>query len=130
MNMSEFKKKRLPYIITAAVLLITEVLIGLFVHDGFVRPYLGDVIVVILIWVLLKIFFTKTHLLPLWVFLFACFVEFTQYIKLVELIGLSDIAFFRTVMGTSFSWWDILCYAVGCAICAMVEITLWKRENR
>ena len=87
-------------------------------------------IVVVLIWALLKIIFTKTHLLPLWVFLFACFVEFTQYIKLVELIGLSHIAFFRTIMGTSFSWWDILCYAAGCAVCAVVEIVLWKREGK
>ena len=128
--MSEFKSKRLPYIIAAAVLLITEVLIALFVHDSFVRPYLGDVLVVILIWAVLKIFFTKTRLLPLWVFLFACLVEFTQYIRLVELIGLSKSAFFRTVMGTSFSWWDILCYAAGCAVCALIEIIIWKRENK
>ena len=38
-------KSRLPYIIAAVVLLIVEILIGLFVHDGFVRPYIGDVLV-------------------------------------------------------------------------------------
>ena len=46
------KNKRLFYGIIFAVLVIVEVIIGVFVHDGFVRPYLGDVIVVMAIYAL------------------------------------------------------------------------------
>lgn len=50
-------KKRLFYLITALLLLMTEVLIALFVHDRFIRPYAGDILVVLLIYALVRIFF-------------------------------------------------------------------------
>lgn len=37
-------KKRLPYIIAFVILLVTEIYIGVFVHDKFIRPYVGDVL--------------------------------------------------------------------------------------
>ena len=40
-------------------LLATEVLIALFVHDDFVRPYLGDVLVVPVIFFLLRAAFPE-----------------------------------------------------------------------
>ena len=44
------KKKRAFYAAAFLILLAIEVLIALFVHDRFVRPYLGDVIVVIVVY--------------------------------------------------------------------------------
>ena len=35
--------KRLKYLIAFLLMFAVEVLIAAFVHDGFVRPYLGDV---------------------------------------------------------------------------------------
>ena len=50
-------------------LLATEVLIALFVHDDFVRPYLGDVLVVPMIFFLLRVAFPeRIKLLPLYIF--------------------------------------------------------------
>ena len=50
-------------------LLATEVLIALFVHDDFVRPYLGDVLVVPVIFFLLRAAFPeRIKLLPLYIF--------------------------------------------------------------
>ena len=117
--------KRGFYLTAFLVLLVIEVLIALFVHDSFVRPYLGDVIVVVYCFVRIWIP-ERFRLMPLWVFLFAVFVEVLQYVRIVEILGVQDNAFLRTVIGTSFSWGDILCYTVGCLVLAAWEVWLWK----
>ena len=48
-------KKRLVYLSATIILLITEVLIALYVHDDFIRPYVGDAIVVIVIYTFVRI---------------------------------------------------------------------------
>ena len=114
------KKKRAFYAAAFLILLAIEVLIALFVHDRFVRPYLGDVIVVIVVYCFVRIWEPKRfRLLPLWVFCFAVCVEILQYVRIVEILGVQDNAFLRTVIGTSFSWEDILCYAAGCVVLAV-----------
>ncbi|MBQ9126806.1 MAG: DUF2809 domain-containing protein [Thermoguttaceae bacterium] len=104
-----------------------EVLIALYVRDRLVRPYLGDVLVVILLYCLVRsIKPDGLRLLPLTLFLFAAAVEATQAIPLVRLLGWEDIPFLATLLGTSFSWWDMLCYAVGCLFCHLPDWLLQK----
>jgi len=118
---------RLAYAGASLLLFAAEALIALFVHDGFIRPYFGDVLVVILIYCVIRIFMPRK---PKWlicaVFIFAVLVEFSQMIPLVELIGLGGSALMRTLMGTSFSWADIVCYAAGCAAVAVFETPIKK----
>lgn len=124
---SSLFKLRIGYAVATLLLLTVEVLIALFVHDRFVRPYLGDAIVVILVYTFVRIFFpVRWRFLPLLVFLFACCVEISQAFHLVYLLGLGDSAFFRTLMGTSFAWGDFPCYAAGCAVLAIYEWLRWK----
>ena len=123
-------RKRLPYLIATLVLLATEVCIGLFVHDGFVRPFIGDVLVVILIYTFIRIFIPeKMRLLPLYVFIFSVIVELLQYLRIVEVLGLQDNAFLSTVIGTSFDIRDILCYFVGCAFCGIWEYVRYRKTK-
>lgn len=122
---------RIAYAIATILLLAVEVCIALFVHDKFVRPYLGDAIVVILVYTFVRIFFpTRFRLLPLYVFLFACFVEISQAFHLVYLLGLGDYAFFRTLLGTSFAWADFPCYAAGCVLLGIYEFFLRRYLSR
>ena len=103
------------YAICFAGLFVVETLIALFVRDAFIRPYMGDVLVVILIYCFVRMFITRPlRWLPLWIFLFACCIETLQYLQLVTLLGLQNCTLARVVLGTSFSWWDIVCYAVVC----------------
>ncbi|MCW5910752.1 MAG: DUF2809 domain-containing protein [Cyclobacteriaceae bacterium] len=44
------------YLVWSLAIFIAEVLIALFVHDSFIRPYVGDVLVVILIYCFVKSF--------------------------------------------------------------------------
>ena len=120
-------KKRLIYALAALALLGVEVCIALFVRNSFVRGSLGDVLVVILIHCAVRVIFPgKPRLLPLYVFLFACLVEFTQYIRLLDLLGLGHIGWLGIVIGGTFDWADILCYAVGCAAVGAGEC-IWRR---
>ena len=110
-------KKRVFYIVLTIILLTVEVLIALFVHDRFIRPYIGDVLVVVVIYTFIRIWIPDSvRLLPLYVFLFAAGVEILQYFNIVELLGVQDNVFLRTIIGTSFDVKDILCYAVGCML--------------
>ncbi|MEE0928139.1 MAG: DUF2809 domain-containing protein [Acutalibacteraceae bacterium] len=53
-------------------------------------------------------------------------VFIAQYINIAELLGLSDIAFFRIIVGTSFSWIDIICYGAGCILFFVFEGLILK----
>ena len=119
--------KRLGYIIATVALLFVEVLIALFVHDNFVRPYIGDVLVVVVIYTFIRIFIPdKCRLLPLYVFIFAAFVEILQLFHLVDLLGLGDNRFFRVLIGSVFDFKDIVCYGVGCILLGAYEYVLYK----
>jgi hypothetical protein len=117
--MFTFNKK---YFLLFLLVFATEVLIALYVHDDFVRPYLGDVFVVILIYCFVKSFVNlKVWMAAVAVLAFAFGVEVCQYFNLVEKLNLQHSKLARTVIGTSFSWWDMLTYVVGIAVVLAVE---------
>lgn len=124
-------KKRLPYIFAFLALLLVEIYIGLFVRDRFIRPYFGDVLVTALLCCLFRAVYPKgVRLLPVYVFLFSVVVEITQYFDLVKLLGWEHNTFLSVIMGRSFSWKDILCYAAGCAAFWAVEIAVTALTRR
>ena len=126
----EIKKIRVKYAVITLLLLVIGVLIALFVHDKFIRPYIGDVLVTVLICVFLRIFIPKgVKLLPLYVFIFAAGVEVLQYFRIVEMLGLSDNRFFSILIGSVFDVKDIVCYGVGCVAFFAVEKIIQKHEN-
>ncbi len=115
-------RDRIAYAIAFVLLVAIEVLIALFVRDRFIRPYGGDVIVIGVLYCFVRIFFPKKlRLLPLYLFAFSICVEIGQAIDYVSLLGLSDSRFFSILMGSSFSWIDILCYLAGAAICFALQ---------
>ena len=120
-------KRRIFYALIALVLLATEICIALYVRNPFVRGSLGDVLVVILIHCAVRVVFpAKPRLLPVYVFAFACLVEFTQYIHLLDLLGLGQVRLLQIVVGGTFDWADIACYAVGCGVVGVIERVAWK----
>ncbi|WP_412463941.1 DUF2809 domain-containing protein [Flavobacterium mekongense] len=105
-----------------AILFLIEVVIALFVKDKFIRPYLGDVLVVILIYCFVKSFVKiSVFKTALGVLLFAFTIEILQYCSLVEKLKLQHNTVAKTVIGTSFSWEDILAYIAGILIVLIAE---------
>ena len=102
------------YFVLAIFLFIVEVFIGMYVKDDFIRPYGGDFLVVILLYFLVKAFFNiSVFNAALGVLIFSFLVEFAQYFKIVEIIGLQDIELARIVIGTSYAFEDLVAYFLG-----------------
>ena len=121
-----FNKK---YLLATALLLLIEVGIALFVKDRFVRPYVGDFLVVILIYCFLKTFWDESPLkVGLCVLLFSFTVETGQYFRLVERLGLEHSKIARTIIGTGFDWGDLVAYTLGIACTLLVEKKLFKKR--
>lgn len=122
-------RRRLFYLCSTLTLIFIEVLIALFVHDSFIRPYVGDVLVVIVLYCLVRIFIPKKfHILPLVVFVVACMVEILQLFRLTEVLGVSDNRFLSILIGSTFDIKDIACYAVGCLILGVYEFVQYKKN--
>lgn len=111
------------------LLFIIEIIIGKYINDAFIRPYVGDFLVVILIYTFVKSFWnfpvTKT---TVGVLLFSFVIETLQYFKLVEILGLGKYKLARIVIGTSFSWGDLITYSLGIGLVLVVEIKRMKNE--
>ncbi len=129
--LSHKMKMRTGYAVITVLLLIAEVLIALYVHDDFVRPYVGDALVVVVIYSFIRIWLPeKIPLLPLYVFLFAVFVEFMQYFDLLTLLGLEENRFFRILLGATFDFKDIICYGAGCLSLGIWEWIYYRHCRR
>ena len=114
------------------LLLTIEVLIALFIHGGFIRSNLGDVIVVWVVYCFVQLILggRNDHIkVAAGVLIFAYLVEFLQGINIVDLLGLGDIRFFRVLIGTEFTWLDMICYTAG-ALLNILGILIAKKRTQ
>ena len=100
------------------VLLTIETAIAFFVKDQFVRPFIGDLLV---IW--LMVYFFRSFLfienqtgLIAGVFLFACLIEMAQYFQLLDLLNIQGNRLLMIVLGATFDWLDIAAYGLGAGL--------------
>lgn len=115
------------YFFFSIIIFVIEVFIVLFVRDKFVRPYIGDLLVVIFLYALLKAFLKlKVITAATTVLVFACIIEFLQYFKIVHLLGLENSTSARVILGSTFEWEDIFVYMVGIGIVLFYEFKFKK----
>lgn len=104
------------------VLFIIEILIALFVRDHFVRPYVGDYLVVILIYCAVRTFFnTSIITTSIGVLLFSYLVEILQYFHIVDKLGLEKNTIAKTIIGDGFDWIDLAAYTLGITTVLAIE---------
>lgn len=118
-------------LLIAVFIFLIEVLIATKLKDiFFVRAYLGDVIVVMLIYYFIKAFFKiESTKLIVGIFIFSCLIETLQHFKFAEVLGFQKNPIMMTVLGNSFSWVDILCYFTGCIILFLITKLDWNKNN-
>ena len=120
------KRKRIIFGIASLLLLGIEILIGLVAH-GFVRNYIGDVLVVILIYTLFRTVSPEkpkaSFLLPSCILIFAFAVEFLQLWGFCDRLGIRN-RLLRIIIGTGFSLEDLVSYTVGIILCYVAELCM------
>lgn len=110
------------YFLFALVLFVIEVLIALYVHDSFIRPYVGDYLVVMLLYCAVRTFIKASPVkVAFGVLLFSYVLEVLQYFHIVDRLGLTDNKLARTVIGYGFEWIDLLAYTLGIATVLILE---------
>lgn len=120
--------RRPTYALAAVLAFLTEVAIAAFVHDAVIRPWLGDSLAVVLLYLALR---AGTSLGPrraiALAFAIACAIEVGQWFHLVDRLGLGHVGLARIVLGTGFDPADFLAYAGGAAAVLALE---WLRGRR
>lgn len=106
-----FNKK---YFLLTIIIFAIEVSIALFVKDTIIRPFIGDVLVVVLIYCLVRVFLQISNWkIAVGVLLFACLIEILQYFDYVKMLGLEQNRILSTAMGRTFEMLDFAAYFVG-----------------
>ncbi|PLK45934.1 DUF2809 domain-containing protein [Emticicia sp. TH156] len=118
---------RPKYGLLAVVFFVIEVMIAVYVHDSFVRPFVGDYLVVFLVYCFVFTFW-NTHFVTASaaVLLFSYLVEASQYFHFVHRMGWEKHRIVAVALGSSFSWYDLLAYTLGVLTILWVE---YRRTN-
>ena len=123
--------KRLHFALATILLLIIEIFIGMYA-SGWVRNYLGDVLVVILLYTLFRSLLpagkpSRWYALPTAILIFAFAVEFLQLWGFCDRFGITN-RLLRIIIGTGFSPEDLLSYAIGSVPCYIVEFQFREKS--
>jgi hypothetical protein len=113
---------RLPYALAALVVFVTEICIALYVHDAVIRPYIGDSLAVILVYLGLRAM-TPVRVGPalLTALLIAFAIEFGQMFHLIDRLGLRGNRIAGFILGGYFDVRDLACYAAGALAVLIIE---------
>ncbi|HRH37738.1 MAG TPA: DUF2809 domain-containing protein [Flavobacteriales bacterium] len=106
----------------ALVLLLVEVAIALWVHDDVIRPYIGDLLVVILIHFSIRAFVQiRPSVVAIFTFCLALLIECSQAMHVSEKLGIGDNPAAHIILGQCFDLLDVLMYVVGCCIAYVID---------
>ncbi|AVR43984.1 DUF2809 domain-containing protein [Christiangramia fulva] len=125
------RNSRFRYFLGFLLLLIIEILIANYAQDDFIRPYLGDFLVVILLYCFLMMVFR----ISVWsgltiVLIFSFSVEFFQMINYVKLLQYQPPRLVMIILGSDFSAWDLMAYSLGLLSCLSIELSRKKFRAR
>lgn len=113
---------RRTHALIASILLVAEALIAAFVRDRVVRPYVGDLLVVVLIHFALRAALRIDIRTAAWsTLLFAFAVEITQALGLIHHLGLADNTAAKLILGNTFQWMDLPAYTIGVVLATLLD---------
>lgn len=115
------------YFLGFILLFIIEVCIALYLHDTIIRPFVGDMLVVLLVYcfVMTVLLLTTTRIkitiVALSVLVFAFCVEALQATELLQTLGLSENKLASVILGSTFNWLDLVAYIIGTLFIILLE---------
>ncbi|WP_397363449.1 DUF2809 domain-containing protein [Olleya sp. R77988] len=124
-----FKINKL-YIIVTLLLLVIEIVIALFLKEGFIRFTVGDFLASILVYTFFRSFL-KLKLLNIALLALAISfsIEFLQFFNLLDMLGLRENRVIATILGSHFSISDLIAYALGIITIFIIDIKFTSNEN-
>jgi len=119
-------KRRLVYFSLSIICFIACVLIVKFFNGNqFIRGFIGDIIVILLMYFFIKIFW-NFHALKLTIFTLgvAFAIEFLQYLKVTTLFGLEHNTMAQLILGSIFDPRDLIAYTIGGILIYVIDTKL------
>lgn len=113
---------KFKYALLSFVLFLVEVIIEKYFKDGFVRYYLGDVFIAMLIYLIIRtITNLKQAIVAVVVLIFTFTVEFLQLINILAILEIQKTKFTSIVLGHTYSFYDLTCYLLGVTIVYLMD---------
>ncbi|MBN1468993.1 MAG: DUF2809 domain-containing protein [Fusobacteriaceae bacterium] len=108
-------KLKLKYLFSISVhIFLCLLILKFFKFNRFIRGFLGDLIFMALIFYIFKLFLNlKNKTLLFTTLIFAYTVEFLQYLKLINILGLENNYYAKIIFGATFDIYDLLAYTLG-----------------
>ena len=111
-------KRNLTYFL---LLLVTEIAIAYFGFHRFIRGFLGDMLVVPLLYFLLRMLLKLSVWRTIFLTLAVAFsVEGLQYVGLVDYLKINNPVI-KTIIGSHFDPWDLVAYSLGVIPILLIE---------
>ncbi len=122
-------KKRLIYLCLSILCFAACALIVIFLNDNrFIRGFVGDIIVISLIYFLIKAFYDFNSLkLVAFTLALAYITEFSQYLRLAYFLGLEHNTIARIVIGSVFDPYDLIAYTIGAFLVYFIDTKLIRK---
>ncbi|GAB5401374.1 MAG: DUF2809 domain-containing protein [Aureisphaera sp.] len=116
------------YLTVFTLLLVTEMAIAFFQFHRFIRGFVGDVLVIPLLYSLIRVLFRFSMISALLITLFiAIIIEVLQGFHILESLGIQS-RLLELVLGNTFDPWDLIAYFTGAFIILIAE-KLSKNEK-
>lgn len=120
--------KNKTFALITLMVFIIEVLIATVFKKTVLRPVFGDFLVVILIYAFFR---TITHWKPLHigigVLTFACLVEYSQYMHILDKLSIKPNKATEMLLGSSFDWYDVLAYTFGVVCIVFIDLKIIRK---
>jgi hypothetical protein len=102
--------------------------VKLFNNNLLIRGFVGDIIVISLIYYLVKVFYDFCALkLAVFTLALAFIVEFLQYLKLTAFLGLEHNRAAQLILGSVFDPYDLIAYAIGAVLVYIIDMRIVRR---
>ena len=117
------------YFLAFVVLLVIEVLIAKFVTDSFIRPFVGDYLVMILIYLFSRTWLKGNDRIQIFGVLLFCYsVEIAQKFNLVHILSLEKYRLARIIIGTHYDVNDLVAYSLAALTLLMFKNNWFSRS--
>lgn len=124
----KLNRKVVYIILTIICFAICVLIVAYFSKTPFIRGFVGDVVVIWLLYFLIKVFVDAKPLrLALFTLASAFIVEFLQYFRIIDLLGLEHSRIARIVIGSVFDPMDLLAYLTGAVLVYVIDSALVEK---